>query len=91
MQAEMEHMNTLEEQTMEKLANEMASEIDFHVLADLYLYDGWTEVKLHRQPSETVTDIKNWCSNANIIHYGRGKRWLFKEHNDAVFFSLKWS
>ena len=84
-------MNEIEQDILNKAGKELSNEIDFHVLADLYLYDGWTEVNLHRQPRETVADIKNWCSNANIICYGRGQRWLFKERNDAVFFSLKWS
>ena len=81
---------TLEEEIAKKLSNEIASEIDFEFLADLYLHDGWTEITLARKPREVVGEMISWCDTLGMIHYGRGQRWLFKEEKDAVFFSLRW-
>ena len=64
--------------------------IDFRVQADIYLYEGWTEVNLPRQPRDMKVDIQTWCDSNSIICYGRGQRWMFKNQKDAVFFSLRW-
>jgi len=82
---------TTEEKMISKAVKEIANEIDFHVLADLYSQDGWTEVNLPRQPRETVVDIISWCTSLDINCYGRGQRWVFEKQKDAVFFSLRWA
>ena len=81
----------LEQDIINRAGKELSSEIDFHVLADLYSQDGWTEVNLPRQPRETVVEILSWCASHNIKCYGRGQRWVFEKKQDALFFSLRWA
>ena len=81
--------NDLEQNIVNRAAKELSNEIDFHVLADLYLREGWTEVNLPRQPREK-DNIIAWFTSHNIHCYGRDQRWLFKKQKDAVFLSLRW-
>ena len=81
--------NHLEQDILNNAGKELSNEIDFHVLADLYLHEGWTEVNLPRPPREK-DDIRSWCASHSITYYGRGQRWMFEKQKDAVFFSLRW-
>jgi len=82
---------TLEDRIAKTLSIEITKEIDFEVLANLYLYDGWAEITIARKPREVVAEMILWCDSLGIIYHGRGQRWFFKEEKDAVLFSLRWA
>ena len=80
-----------QDEIIEKLAKEMAEEIDFDVLANLYQHDGWAEVNLSREPSaQLYQEMIKWCNEHALVYYGRKKRWLFKDAKYATMFTLRW-
>lgn len=87
-------MNTqLEERLKQKLSKEIADNIDWEMLADIYKSVGWTE--LHFSPHVEALlayEISTWMKSNLTGHYtSRGTRWLFEKQKDATLFVLRWS
>ena len=83
----------LEEQLMHTASKEISNEIDFRILVDLCIADGWTKVVLTRRPSAVYIEMREWCRVQGFAHHTRslGRNWLFKEEKLATLFLLRWS
>ena len=81
------------EEAVARAGRELAEEMDFSVLADLFKSTGWVEVDFNpHQRAESAHDIKEWIrTKCKGPCHSRGRRFLFQEESDAVNFVLKWS
>jgi len=85
-------MNTIQDQIIEQVGQEMAREIDREVLWSMLVGIGWTRVVV---PAETAmvnaTQIKEWleinCANPYEKHRSD---FIFEDEKDATMFILKW-
>ena len=82
----------LEEEIAAAIADEIAEQIDWEVMADLLVGIGWT--KVIRSPwfdNEDVTDINDWIETVRTGNVSSlGDTWLFEKEQDAIMFSLRW-
>lgn len=83
----------LMDEVMDRLAKEMAEEIDFDVIATIKIKDGWHSVKLDRfKNNNHAIDIRYWAeehSNSGFIN--RGTHYVFEDAGDAVNFTMRWA
>lgn len=81
------------EAAVSKATQELADEIDFSLLADLYKATGWVEVDFNpHQRADLAHAIKEWIrTKCKGPCHSRGRRFLFQEESDAVNFVLKWA
>ena len=83
---------SLEDEMMTRIANDMAREIDWGIMAGFCLTDGWTEVELDATIDYNLIQVEQWAkSNCKSNHLGYRHRWLFKEAADATWFTMRWS
>jgi len=80
-----------EKSVLDYTAAEMSDATDFEIMASLLLDAGWTEVTICRRPRFELAEISQWCNARGCMHRAMGKRWLFKEAKDAMWFTLRWS
>ena len=80
------------EEAVNRASKELAEEIDFDILATLYKDMGWTEIEFSpRMSQERAAEVKAWLEdNCKGFRMSRGKRFLFEEEKDAVWFSMRW-
>ena len=82
----------LEEEIAAAMADEIAAQMDWEVVADLLVSIGWT--KVIRSPwfdNEDVADIKDWIETNRTGNVSSlGNTWLFEKEQDAIMFSLRW-
>ena len=82
--------------TDESLINQatkiLQEEIDWEVLASLFVKSGWTMVDLPRFNNRyEAIDIELWIDeNCSGKHMERGKTYVFEKKQDAEWFSLRW-
>jgi hypothetical protein len=82
----------LQDQLAERMASEIAKEIDFEVLASMLCELGWTRVVLKPMTWEQGAAIDDWVSNYISGPFETmGLVWLFESSKDATMFILKWS
>lgn len=82
------------EKYVKEVAKLMQEEIDWRVLCDLLVEQGWTKVHINWSSISASKShyIKEWCKNTLTGHYkGRSDTWLFENEKDAIIFTLKWS
>jgi len=85
-------VQTLEDQIAERMASELAKEMDFQILASMLCELGWTKVVLQPMTWEHGVSVDNWVSNNVKGHFETmGLVWLFESSKDATMFILKWS
>ena len=78
----------LEQEIADNLAKEIADQIDWNILAEILLSNGWT--KVIREPIFNE-DVKGWLDTVRIGHVrSMGNEWLFEKEQDAIMFSLRW-
>lgn len=83
---------TLEEEILEKAAKDLADEIDWTILSDMYLADGWHEVNVANYHQKYRTGMADWIfKNIKGPKTGMRGRWLFKQAKDATWFRLMWA
>jgi len=79
----------LQEEILDKLADDMSKEIDYEVLADVLK---WTKVELPPFDSRfNAVDIANWCTDnctGKFINFG--VKFAFEKNKDAEWFILRW-
>lgn len=79
----------IEHEFLDKLADDMAKEIDYQVLVEVL---GWTKVELPPFDSNhTAVDITDWCHNTcqgKFINFG--VKFAFQKAKDAEWFILRW-
>lgn len=82
----------LEEEISQELSSEMASAMDFEILSDILVKNGWHKIVLDTLKNRYHSiDVTSWCESncKNSWHY-RGRTFIFKDQKDAVMFGLKW-
>lgn len=79
----------LQEEILDKLADDMSKEIDYEVLADVLK---WTKVELPPFDSRfNAVDIADWCTDnctGKFINFG--VKFAFEKTKDAEWFILRW-
>jgi len=95
---------TIEEEIANHLATEIAKEIDKElmdtIMIDVLKSQGWTATNINPAYSNgsIVPEIDWYAQTAEWIHINASDdykllkgQWLFKNKEDAVMFTLKWS
>ena len=80
------------EKAVQQASKELADDIDFDLLANLYLEMGWTEVEFNpSRPALEAWQIREWLKTNCVGHRtSRNTRFLFERKEDATLFLLKW-
>lgn len=83
---------TLEEEIANKMAKQMAKEMDQRVLWMVLKDFGWTEVTISRQQDNNhAIDITHWLTeNCQGAYERNGQDFIFENPKDASMFILKW-
>jgi hypothetical protein len=86
-------MSSLEDQMMENLSKEIAEEIDWEILADIFKACGWVTITFNPRMSDVRAHlVKEWLKKNCKGHYrSRKDIFMFEHESDAVNFSLRWS
>jgi len=79
----------IEHDIMNKLADDMAKEMDYDIIIDCL---GWTRVELTPFDSRYhAVDIAEWCNDNCTGKFKHvGVRFAFEKSCDAEWFILKW-
>ena len=85
-------MNSLEDEILERKANELAREIDREILWGMLEGMGWKRVILSRlQDNNHAVDITYWLdANCKDSYQRHGRDFLFESDRDANWFMLRW-
>ena len=78
--------------TEDKFAKILQEEIDWEILASVFVKSGWTMIDLprFRDRYESI-DVEIWIDeNCSGKHMKRGKTFVFEKKQDAEWFSLRW-
>lgn len=77
---------------MNKMAEDVAKEIDFDILVEQLSNCGWSKVDLppfdHRYKAVDIVDWAFHHCQGSFEHFG--VRFIFEEKQDATLFALKW-
>jgi hypothetical protein len=83
--------NSLEDEIITKLGNEMANEIDFQILCDMLTELGWRRVILSPMSTEDSYEVDMWTKKHVKGHFETlGLVWVFELEEDANWFALRW-
>lgn len=82
----------LKEDIMDDAIKQIATEMDFHIVADLLEHAGWTSVTLERfRDYEHAVDINLWIeANCTGEWKNLSTRYIFAKKQDAEWFILRW-
>lgn len=83
----------IEEHLADVLAKEIAAEIDFGVMSEIMISQGWHKVQLDRfANNEEAVDVGYWVEeNIKKKHIKYGSTFVFEDRGDAINFTLKWA
>jgi hypothetical protein len=86
-------MPSLEDGMMERVSKEIAEEIDWEILADIFKACGWVTISFNPKMLDSRAQlVKEWLKNNCKGHYrSRKDLFMFELESDAVNFSLKWA
>ncbi len=85
-------MINLEKELLKNTSKRLAEEIDWGLLVDMFVKQGWTMIDLppFKDRYEAI-DIELWIDdNCTGKHSKRGKTFVFEKKEDAAWFSLRW-
>jgi len=82
----------LKEDILDDISNSIAKEMDWHIIADVLVSTGWTSIQIKRfRNNEEAVDINLWLEqNCTGEWKNLSTRYIFKEKQDAEWFSLRW-
>lgn len=81
----------LEEEILDDLAKNMASDMDRHILSRVLIDMGWIEVTVDPWVHASSKLINDWLSqNIQGQSVKSGNSWVFEQQADATMFALKW-
>jgi hypothetical protein len=82
----------LKEDILDDISNSIAKEMDWHIIADVLVSSGWTSIQIKRfRNNEEAVDINLWLEqNCTGEWKNLSTRYIFKEKQDAQWFSLRW-
>jgi hypothetical protein len=80
------------EKAVKRASQELAEEMDFSVLADLFKQIGWVEVDFDPHVESILAyEIQHWMrDNCKGQYKSRGRRFLFEREQDAAWFQIRW-
>ena len=74
------------------MAKQMAKTMDFDIICDVMVKEGWSVVEVNYGPGKEWIDVMAWydttCEGDYKEHNGK---WLIKNPKDAVIFKLRWA
>ncbi len=81
----------LENQIIDDLSKNLATEMDQHILIGFMIELGWKEIIVDPWVHGDLEEILIW-TNANVEgnKMYMGNRWVFENEKDATMFTLKW-
>jgi hypothetical protein len=82
----------LTEDILDDISNSIAKEMDWHIIADVLVSTGWTSIQIKRfRNNEEAVDINLWLEqNCTGEWKNLATRYIFKQKQDAEWFSLRW-
>jgi hypothetical protein len=82
----------LTEDILDDISNSIAKEMDWHIIADVLVSSGWTNIQIKRfRNNEEAVDINLWLEqNCTGEWKNLATRYIFKQKQDAEWFSLRW-
>ena len=82
----------LEQDILADIANEIAKQMDWEILANMLVSSGWTSVQIKRFcNNEEAVDMSDWLEkNCTGEWKNLSTRYIFKKKQDAEWFSLRW-
>ncbi len=82
----------LKEDILDDISNNIAKEMDWHIIADVLVSSGWISIQLKRfRNNEEAVDINLWLEqNCTGEWKNLSTRYIFKKKQDAEWFSLRW-
>jgi hypothetical protein len=82
----------LKEDILDDISNSIAKEMDWHIIADVLVSTGWTSIQIKRfRNNEEAVDINLWLEqNCTGEWKNLATRYIFKQKQDAEWFSLRW-
>jgi hypothetical protein len=82
----------LTEDILDDISNSIAKEMDWHIIADVLVSSGWTNIQIKRfRNNEEAVDINLWLEqNCTGEWKNLATRYIFKKKQDAEWFSLRW-
>lgn len=84
--------NTSHDDLIEQAANILQEEIDWEIMAGMFVNTGWTMIDLPRfHSSKEAIDVVDWIeTTCTGKHFNRGKTFVFEKKQDAEWFVLRW-
>ena len=81
-----------EREYLNKMSQDLANEIDFGILSDILLENGWTPVEfIPFTYSKQAKDIANWAEQHCVGKWRHhGVKFVFERAADATAAILKW-
>ena len=82
----------INEDIIDDISKQMASDMDWLIIADCLVEAGWTSVKLKRfHSNKEAVDINIWLEqNCTDEWKNLSTRYIFKKKQDAEWFILRW-
>lgn len=82
----------LKEDILDDISNQIAKEMDWHIIADVLVSTGWTSIQIKRfRNNQEAVDINLWLEQNCIGEWKNlSTRYIFKNKKDAEWFSLRW-
>jgi hypothetical protein len=82
----------LKEDILDDISNSIAKDMDWHIIADVLVSSGWTSIQIKRfRNNEEAVDINLWLEqNCTGEWKNLATRYIFKQKQDAEWFSLRW-
>lgn len=82
----------LEDQIMNEMAKEISAEIDFGVMSEMMVAQGWHKVELgYFTNNKIAVDIAYWAEEHSKFKFIKhGRMYVFEDAGDAINFSLRW-
>ena len=86
-------MSKIEDDIMARIAKNMSEEIDWGIMADMFVQSGWTMVDLpHYTNNHQAVDIETWIGdNCKGKYKKRSRTFVFEKKEDAAWFILRWN
>lgn len=83
----------IEESIADELAKQVAAEIDFGIMSEMMIAQGWHRVQLdYYKSNKEAIDIHCWAEdNAKGKFIKHGVVYVFQQKGDAINFALKWA
>ena len=83
----------LEQEMMKVLSEEISREMDFGIMSEMMIQQGWHKVQLPPfKNNNHAVDIKYWAEeHCQFGYMNHGTTFVFEDKGDAVNFTLKWA